>query len=152
MPKREATCEESQVLDEVDNKPKRNNRKLSLEQFFDEQLDVALQIGMTDTQFWYSNPRLMLNYIEKYKAEQLIIQQNAWLIGAYVKNALQSTILVAGLADKNTNQKMPKYPEMPRPSESNLSEEEKTILAKRVEKYFERVVEAQERRKQQFRG
>ena len=75
MPKREATCEESQVLDEVDNKPKRNNRKLSLEQFFDEQLDVALQIGMTDTQFWYGNPRLMLNYIEKYKAEQLIIQQ-----------------------------------------------------------------------------
>ena len=107
---------------------------------------------MTDTQFWYGNPRLMLNYIEKYKAEQLIIQQNAWLIGAYVKNALQSTILVAGLADKNTKQQMPKYPEMPRPSESNLSEEEKTIFAKRVEKYFERVVEAQERRKQQFRG
>ena len=152
MPKREAVCKESEVLDEVDNKPKRNNRKLSLEQFFDEQLDVALQIGMTDTQFWYGNPRLMLNYIEKYKAEQLIIQQNAWLIGAYVKNALQSTILVAGLADKNTSQKMPKYPEMPKPSENNLSEEEKAILAKRVEQYFVRVVEAQERRKQQFRG
>jgi len=64
-------------------------------------------------------------------------QQMIWLQGAYVKNALQSTILVAGLADKNTAQKMPKYPEMPKfEEERELNEEQKHYERLRLANYF----------------
>lgn len=95
---------------------------------------------MTPTQFWYDNPRLILNYTEKFKAEQMRVQQNAWLVGAYVKNALQSTILVAGLADKQTANKLPKYPEMPK-YENVMTEERKQAERQRLYKYYKKLAE-----------
>lgn len=37
----------------------------------------------------------------------------AWINGLYTKVALQTSIVMCGLADKKTINKMPKYPEMP---------------------------------------
>ena len=79
-------------------------------------LDYALVLGMTVEQYWYGNPRLILNYEKKYQDESFKKRQEAWLLGAYVKSALQSTILVAGLADKDAGKKMPKYPDIPMPT------------------------------------
>ena len=76
---------------------------------------------MSEKQYWYGHPRLMLNYEKKYKHEMERKQQGYWTIGAYVKNALQSTILMAGLADEKTANKLPKYPDFPK------FEEEKTL-------------------------
>jgi hypothetical protein len=135
FPKREK--QNKVIQDELEQANNQPQKEYTCESFFDEQLDYALQIGMTPSQFWYDNPRLILNYQEKFKAEQMRQQQMIWLQGAYVKNALQSTILVAGLADKNTAQKMPKYPEMPKFEEQReLSEEQKHYERLRLANYL----------------
>lgn len=66
--------------------------------------------------------------------------QEAWLIGAYVKQALSSTILVAGLADKNTANKLPKYPKCPyeEEQERELTEEQKAYERARLVQYLNR--------------
>ncbi len=135
FPKREK--QNKVIQDELEQANNQPQKEYTCESFFDEQLDYALQIGMTPSQFWYDNPRLILNYQEKFKAEQMRQQQMIWLQGAYVKNALQSTILVAGLADKNTAQRMPKYPEMPKLEEQReLSEEQKHYERLRLANYL----------------
>lgn len=51
--------------------------------------------------------------------------QMAWINGLYVKAALQSTILMCGLADNKTANKLPKFPKMPRNEENNpITQEE----------------------------
>jgi len=48
---------------------------------------------------------------EKRLADE--IDGMAWKIGAYVCNAIQSNVFVAGLADKEVIRQMPKYPKEP---------------------------------------
>lgn len=78
-----------------------------------EWLDEALQIGMTPDEFWYGDPELFYNYARAYENKQKQEQQNIWQIGARVKQALSSSILMACLADKNTVRNLPDYPECP---------------------------------------
>ena len=100
---------------------------------------------MTTEQYWYGNPRLILNYEKKYQMESDKRRQESWLIGAYVKSALQSTILVAGLADKDTGKKMPKYPDCPMPTnddgEVEMTEEAKELERDRLYRYFNRLAD-----------
>ena len=106
-------------------------------------LDYALVLGMTPEQYWYGNPRLILNYEKKYQDEMLRKRQEAWLIGAYVKSAVSSTILVAGLADKDTSKKMPKYADMPMPTnddgEVEMSETAKELERERFYRYLHKL-------------
>lgn len=106
-------------------------------------LDYALVLGMTPEQYWYGNPRLLLNYEKKYQMESDKKRQEAWLIGAYVKSALSSTILVAGLADKDAGKKMPKYPDMPMPTnddgEVEMSETAKELERERFYRYLHKL-------------
>lgn len=85
-------------------------------------LDYALTLGMTPEQYWNDDPRLILNYEKKYQNEQNVMRQKAWLVGAYVKSALQSTILVATLAEKKTARSMPEYAECPKPVDKDGNE------------------------------
>jgi hypothetical protein len=98
---------------------------------------------MTPEQYWYGNPRLLLNYEQKYKIESDKKRQEAWLIGAYVKSALSSTILVAGLADKDTGKKMPKYPDCPMPTndegEVEMTEKQKELERERLSRYLHKL-------------
>ena len=108
-------------------------------------LDYALVLGMTPEQYWYGNPRLILNYEKKYQMESDKKRQEAWLIGAYVKSALSSTILVAGLADKDTGKKMPKYADMPMPTndegEVEMSETRKELERDKFYRYLHRLAD-----------
>ena len=62
--------------------------------------------------------------------------QMAWVNGLYVKVALQSSILMCGLADKKTINKLPKFPEMPQykqdlpPTEEEIEAERQYAIAK----------------------
>ena len=98
---------------------------------------------MTPEQYWYDDPRLLLNYEKKYEAECNSKRQEAWLIGAYVKSALSSTILVAGLAEKDTAEKLPKYPECPKPSDmhegENRTEIEIELERERLYRYYRKL-------------
>jgi hypothetical protein len=64
--------------------------------------------------------------------------QELWLLGAYFKQALSSTILVAGLADKGTANRMPKYPKCPyeENTEVVLTEEQKQYERMRLVQYL----------------
>lgn len=58
-----------------------------------------------------------------YNKRNLMMQQQSWQLGLYFKHALQSSVLVCGLADKNVVKQMPKYPDMPR-SDDEIQKEE----------------------------
>lgn len=98
---------------------------------------------MTVEQYWYGDPRLILNFEKKYEAECNSKRQEAWLIGAYVKYALSSTILVAGLADKDTEKKLPKYPECPKPTDRSgnefMTEQQKELERERLYRYYKKL-------------
>lgn len=66
--------------------------------------------------------------------------QEIWLMGGYFKQALSSTILVAGLADKNTSNRIPKYPQCPykEDEEKILTEEQKQYERMRLVQYLNR--------------
>lgn len=49
-------------------------------------------------------------------------QQLAWLQGAYFKQALQSSVMICGLADRQVINKMPKYPDIPYKDEVEKSQ------------------------------
>jgi hypothetical protein len=98
---------------------------------------------MTPEQYWYDNPRLILNYEKKYQIESDKKRQEAWLIGAYVKAALSSTVLVAGFADKGADKKMPKYPDCPMPmnddGEVDMTEKAKELERSRIYRYYQKL-------------
>ena len=106
-------------------------------------LEYALVLGMTVEQYWYGNPRLLLNYEKKYQMESDKKRQEAWLIGAYVKSALQSTILTAGLYEKGAEKKMPKYPDIPIPTnddgEVEMTERQKDLERERLYRYYKQL-------------
>ena len=147
------TQKEGQVLNElseyqdnsnkISNNTQKNRKRITLDYFYDDLLDYALVLGMTPEQYWYGNPRLLLNYEKKYQMESDKKRQEAWLIGAYVKSALSSTILVAGLADKDTSKKMPKYADMPMPTnddgEVEMSETAKELERERFYRYLHKL-------------
>lgn len=91
----------------------------------------------------------MLNYEKKYKHEMERKQQGYWTIGAYVKNALQSTILMAGLADEKTANKLPKYPDFPKFEEERpMSEKHREAETERLMSYFRALAKVQKANKQ----
>lgn len=60
-------------------------------------------------------------------------QQLAWLQGAYFKQALQSSVVICGLADRQVINKMPKYPDIPYKDEveKSRSQDEKWLQMQR---------------------
>lgn len=95
-----------------------------------EWLDYALVIGMTPDEYWFGDPGLIYNYAEKYRIERTIRENELWAAGRYFQAALASTILIAGLADKDVARKMPKYPETP-PSQS--ADNKNALSARNIE-------------------
>lgn len=93
---------------------------------------------MQEDIFWKQTPKTILIYFEADKERQQRRMQEIWLMGAYFKQALASTILVAGLADKNTSSRMPKYPQCPyeKAEEREWTEEQKTYERMRLVQYL----------------
>ena len=81
-----------------------------------------LTIGGSREVFWELTPKEITIDFKAYKKKMEIQEQLMWKQGLYFKQALQSTVLACGLADKNVAGKMPKYPDMPK-----FQEEEKEI-------------------------
>lgn len=98
----------------------------------EEYLVPYLAIGGNRETFWKLTPETIKYDFKAYDIKREREEYLAWLHGAYVKQALQSTILMCGLADRSTPSKMPKYPERPLTSRheerQTLSQEERTKL------------------------
>ena len=80
----------------------------------DNYLVPYLSIGGTREQFFKLTPKTIKYDFKAYEMKKQNDIQQAWLTGYYVKMALASTVLVAGLADKKVVNKMPEYPELPK--------------------------------------
>lgn len=95
---------------------------------------------MDEDKFWKQTPKTIQIYFEADQLKQQRQVQHAWLVGAFVKQALSSTILVAGLADKNTANKLPKYPKCPYEDEYErvLTDEQKQYERMRLVQYLNR--------------
>lgn len=59
----------------------------------------------------------------------------AWVQGWYVKQAIQSSVMICGLADKKAVSNMPKYPDMPKTddeveNETSIKAKQELLIAK----------------------
>lgn len=95
-------------------------------------------MGMTADEYWFADPHLLDNYEIAYKNKRRVEKNNAWLAGGYVRAALQSTVLVSGLASRKVIEHMPKYPEFESSSEryENMTEMDKKRERKRLFDFF----------------
>lgn len=74
-----------------------------IDSYWNELLPTALECGMTPTQFWEDDPRLVHSYLIKHTLELDGINFQSWVIGLYVYNAVSSS-LSQGF-DKNSKAK-----------------------------------------------
>lgn len=100
-----------------------------------ELLDYALVLGMTPDEYWYDDPRLLDNYEQAFQTKGKIKIQDAWIQGIYFKSALNSTVLIAGIADKKIIGKMPKYADDPMKYKPNGELTDEDIKAQRQAMY-----------------
>lgn len=77
---------------------------------------------MSEDVFWKQTPRKMKIYFDADKEKQKRKEQEMWMMGLYIKSALQSTVLAAGLFDPKKLGQLPKYPSMPY-SDNGVEEE-----------------------------
>ena len=105
-----------------------------------EYLLPSLVIGLDEDKFWTLTPKTIQIYFEAERQKQKNRVQEIWLMGAYFKQALSSTILVAGIADKNSASKMPKFPVCPSKEveEIELTEKQKCYERARLVQYLNR--------------
>lgn len=81
-----------------------------------------MSIGMTYEQYWHGEPRMARAY---YQAEKIRMEQrdaDAWLIGAYVANAIDS---IVGNHFRQKGATPAKYPDMPELTKKRLERVER---------------------------
>ena len=69
-----------------------------------------MAIGMTYEQYWYDDPLIVRAFYKADKLRQERMDEQAWLTGLYVRDALDSTI---GNAFRKTGQDPAEYPKKP---------------------------------------
>lgn len=84
-------------------------------------------------------PKTIQIDFQAYQERQKREAQDRWEIGAYVRSALNSSILVSTLADKNTARQIPSFPEKPFKDENTAQCEgamtEEQLKAERLRTY-----------------
>lgn len=98
-----------------------------------------LSIGGTRAEFFKLTPKTIKYDFKAFEKKRERELQMAWLQGGYFKNALESSVIMCGLADKKVINKLPKYPQMPRMSNDVETEKvnKETLIAK-MDRYMRR--------------
>ena len=78
----------SELLTE-DNKPTQNKTNTEI---FEESFPFYLAIGMSYAEYWEGDPKLAQYYRKAYRIKQEEINNNAWLQGLYVYDAISTAI------------------------------------------------------------
>ena len=98
-----------------------------------EYLPYALAIGVSYETFWTLNPRLLKPFVEAYKHKQKILDEQMWLMGIYVHEAVG---IVLGNAFAKKGAKKLEYLKEPlmkrQTTETELTEEEKMEQVKNL--------------------
>lgn len=96
-------------------------------EYLDELFAYALSIGMTYNQYWYDEPALLNNYVRAEQIKQRKRNNEMWLQGAYIYQAIGSLVPVLNPFSKEHRAKA--YLKNPIP----LTEEEREDIER--EKY-----------------
>ncbi len=99
-------------------------------EIFEESFPFYLAIGMSSAEYWEGEPSLTRYYRKAYKIKQEEINNNAWLQGLYIYDAV-STSLHNALRDKN--QRAKEYAKQPFNFENKNKEKSEFEKAKKVE-------------------
>lgn len=92
---------------ELENSPtKKEDEITSFTDVFNEVFPTLMLVGMTYNQFWNDDVCLVKHYIKLYRLINDRREQDAWMIGIYVKEALQDVASCFG--NKKYN-----YPDKP---------------------------------------
>lgn len=73
--------------------------------YWEELLPMALECGMTPTQFWEEEPRLVNSYIRKHQLELNEFNYKSWLLNVYTYKAV-SVAIGQSFADKKESSKI----------------------------------------------
>jgi hypothetical protein len=98
----------------------------SYTEIFEESFPFYLAIGMSSAEYWEGDPSLTRYFRKAYKIKQDEINNNAWLQGLYIYDAI-STALHNALRGKNSKAK--EYAKQP----YNFEKKEKSELEKAKE-------------------
>lgn len=72
--------------------------------YWQDLLPMALECGMTPTQFWFGEPRLINSYIRKHQLELDEFNYKSWLLNIYTYKAVITAIAQCfGEKNKNNN-------------------------------------------------
>lgn len=82
-----------------------------------------LSIGGDYNTFWNLTPKTIQVFFRAFEDKRKRDLEMAWLQGLYFKQALQSSVMVCGLADKNVVRNMPQYPKSPLEEEKEQNKE-----------------------------
>lgn len=83
-------------------------------------------IGGTREQFGKLTPKTIKIDFEAYKERQKRAAQDRWEIGAYLKSALASSVLITSFYDDSIKNKIPEFPQRPYEEEDTTSSGELT--------------------------
>ena len=89
---------------------------------------------MTANEYWFADPSLIFNYEKAYENKRKLKEQELWLMGVYIQQAISSVPLnVNGFIEKQSQ--LTKYPNCPNQDLFNeqepISEEQKALYEKR---------------------
>lgn len=90
----------------LDDVPTQEEKIESYTKVFNEVFPMLLLVGMTYDQFWNDDVCIAKHYIKLYKVINMRREQDAWMLGIYVKEALQDVMSSFGNRKYN-------YPEKP---------------------------------------
>ena len=86
---------------------------------------------MTYEQFWYGDPWMVRAYAQAYLARRKIENENAWIQGAYIANAV--TVAIANTFGKKKNdylkQPLELFPKTEAEEQAEIREERQKLIA-----------------------
>lgn len=107
-------------------------------EYLDELFAYAFSIGMTYDQYWYDNPFLLRLFIKAEKIKQRKRNNEMWLQGAYIYQAISALVPVLNPFSKEHRAKP--YLKQPIPiSEEEIAEQEREKYQRFVDYMFKRV-------------
>ena len=91
---------------------------------------MYIAYGMTYEQYWYGDPWMVRAYAEAYLNRRKIQNENAWILGAYVANAV--TVAIANTFGKKRadylKQPLDLFPKTEAEKQIEIREEKKKLI------------------------
>lgn len=104
------------------------NKTTSLNEYFNELFAYALSLGMTYEQFWYKETDLLNTYVKAETIRQRKRNNEMWLQGAYIYNAIGSLAPILNGMVKNPKAQPYMAQPIPITEEDRIEQQNQRIL------------------------